>query len=352
MKPVPVRVLAELCGGHVEGDPERLIKGVADLHVAGPDDLCFLSNLEYLDRARATNAGALLVSQSIETAASQIVVKDVRLAFVKLATYFFPRPQATEHRIHPRATIEEGAVLEAPVDIGPNVVVEAEAKIGSGSVLMGGVFVGARTRIGRDCVLHPNAVICQGVVLGERVTIQSGTVIGGTGFGYAREGDRWMYFPQVGTVVVEDDVEIGVNCAIDRAAIGVTKIGRGTKIDNLVHLAHNCTVGTDTVIAAGSFFSGGVKIGSRVMIAGHVLSTGHLSIADDVKVGGNSGILHDIVEPKEYMGWPLMEKGRWFRTMRVMEGLIELRDEVRRLSAAQQRGGDARGLEGTAGHEG
>jgi UDP-3-O-[3-hydroxymyristoyl] glucosamine N-acyltransferase len=133
-------------------------------------------------------------------------------------------------------------------------------------------------------------------------------------------------------VLLEDDVEIGCNCAIDRAAIGTTSIGRGTKIDNLVHFGHNVTVGSDTVIAAGSFFSGSVKIGSRVMIGGHTCSAGHLKIADEARIGGNSGLLRDVPEGKDYMGWPLMEKSRWIRTMRAMEGLLELRQEVRRLA--------------------
>ena len=333
MKPVTVASLAELAEGKGVGDGARMIGGVADLHLAGPDRLCFLSDPAYAEQARATAAGALLVAQPIETSAVQIVVANPRLAFVKIATYFHPRPRAEVHFVHPRAFVDQGVELEPPVAIGPNVVVETGVRIGSGSVLQAGAVVQQGARLGRDCVLHPNVTICPGVVLGDRVTIQAGTVIGGSGFGYEREEDAWVAFPQIGTVVLEDDVEIGCNCAIDRAAIGATRIGRGTKIDNLVHFGHNVTVGSDTVIAAGSFFSGSVKIGSRVMIGGHTCSAGHLKIADGARIGGNSGLLHDVPEAKDYMGWPLMEKSRWIRTMRAIDGLLDLRLEVRRLGA-------------------
>ena len=332
MKPVSVANLAKLVGGTVHGDGAKIICGVADLHLAAPDQICFLSDVSYADRARTTNAGALLVAQPTETKAAQVVVADPRLAFVKVVGYFHPRPKATEQNVHPRAFVADGVELEAPVEIGPNAVVETGVRMGRGSVLMSGSVVQKGARIGRDCVLYPIVTICAGVVLGDRVTIQAGTVIGGSGFGYAREDDKWIAFPQIGTVVLDDDVEIGCNCAIDRAAIGTTRIGSGTKIDNLVHFGHNVTVGSDTVIAAGSFFSGSVQIGSRVMIGGHTCSAGHLKIADGARIGGNSGLLHDVPEAKDYMGWPLMEKSRWIRTMRAVDGLLELRQEVRRLA--------------------
>jgi UDP-3-O-[3-hydroxymyristoyl] glucosamine N-acyltransferase len=323
--------LAERVGGRVVGDAGRRITGVGDLRSAGPEQLGFVRDLKYRDLARASGAGALLVPEPLETQAAQIVVANVPASFARIATVFFPLPRATSQRVHPTAVVDPGAVLESPVDVGARVVVERGARVGAGSVLKAGVTVGEGCRLGRDCVVFPGVVLYPGVTVGDRVILHANCVLGSDGFGYAPDGPRYVKLPQLGSVEIGDDVEIGAGTTIDRGALGVTRVGRGTKIDNLVHVGHNCTIGEDVAIAGFCAFSGSTVIGDRVAIAGHVVSSGHLKVADDVKIGGNSVIYFDLDQAGEYVGYPLQEKRQWFRTLRVLDKLLELQQDVREL---------------------
>ena len=327
-----IEALATLVGGRVLGDPTRLIHGPAMLETAGPEHVAFLRDPKYRDRARDTRAGALLVTEAIPTAATQIVVADTNIAFAKISGYFFPPPLAKSHAVHPTVVVGEGCELEAPVAIGPRVVIGNGVRIGAGTTLMPGVTVGDGVTIGRKCVLYANVSLYAGVTLGNQVTIHAGSVIGADGFGYANEAGKWIRFPQIGTVVIGDDVDIGANCAIDRGAIGATRIGRGTKIDNMVHVAHNCVFGNDCAIAAGSFFSGSVVLGDRVTVAGHTVFGGHLKIGNDIRIGGNSGVLEDLSEPGDYMGWPLLPMREYVATRRAMRDLAQMRADWRKRS--------------------
>ena len=188
---------------------------------------------------------------------------------------------------------------------------------------MAGVSIGDGTTIGRDCVLYPRAVLYHDVELGDRVIVQSGSVVGSDGFGYAREGNVWLKVPQLGGVRIADDVEIGAGCAIDRGTLGTTQIGPRTKIDNLCHIAHNCVIGADVVMAAGAGIAGSTTIGDRCVFAGNVGVSGHLRIAADVRLGGGTIVLKDMPEAGDYMGHPVMEKRQFLRLLREQRRLVE-----------------------------
>jgi UDP-3-O-[3-hydroxymyristoyl] glucosamine N-acyltransferase len=325
-----VSSLAALVGGRVVGDGARAITGVADLRSAGANPRGVVRDQHYRAAALKSAAGALITYEAIEATAAQIVVADVGLAFARVAQHFHPTPRAERHAVHARAVVADGAELEAPVEIGAGAYV-GRSRIGAGTIVMPGAHVGDRCEIGRDCVLFPRAVCLDGVVLGDRVVVHAGTVIGSDGFGYARDGHKYVKVPQVGMVRIGDDVEIGANCTIDRGAIGDTRIGARTKFDNLCHIAHNCVIGEDCAFAAATLLAGSTMVGDRVTLAGHVVVAGHLSIVSDTRVGGNSGVMRTIDKPGDYMGHPLLDKMKFFRTFAAMRRLVELEEAVEEL---------------------
>ena len=327
-----VTSLAALVGGSVEGDGGRSISGVADLRTAGPEHIGFVRHKQFKDLARDTRAGAVLVAELLETEAAQVVVPNVTAAFAKVALHFHPVPKATQHEVSKSASVDPDAKIVEPVQIAANVVIEAGARLGAGTVVMAGAVVGAAARVGADCVIHPNVVVYPGVTIGDRCILHAGCVIGADGFGYAADGDRLVKFPQMGTVVVEADVEIGANTSIDRGALGVTKIGARSKIDNLVQIAHNCVLGEDCALAGNCALSGSTILGDRVRFNGHVVSAGHLTVCSDVNVGGNSALVKDVTEPGDYMGYPLQKVNQWARMLNVLGRGGELRDLLKKRS--------------------
>ncbi|MBK8980623.1 MAG: UDP-3-O-(3-hydroxymyristoyl)glucosamine N-acyltransferase [Planctomycetes bacterium] len=332
-----VRSLAALVGGNVVGDPGLEIDGVGDIRFAGPRQLGFLRSERLVAMAETSSAGAVLVPSRLELPMTQIVVADPSTAFARIAARFHPRPTATEHAVHPTAVVAADARLEPPVRIGPHVTVGAGARIGAGTILEPGVHIGAQVRIGRDCLLHPRVVVYDGATIGNRVIVHAGTVLGADGFGYARGDDEWIKVPQIGNVVIEDDVELGANVTIDRGTIGTTRVGRGTKIDNLVHLGHNCEIGARCAIAGLSAFSGSTAVGNDVVIGGHTVVAGHLKVAAGVRIGGNSVLLSDVTEPGDYMGYPLQKRMRWGRTLWVLRHLVDMRGLLRHLDRIDRR---------------
>ncbi|MCK5943880.1 MAG: UDP-3-O-(3-hydroxymyristoyl)glucosamine N-acyltransferase [Planctomycetes bacterium] len=315
MTEVSVASLAELVGGRLIGDGERRIVGLCDLRQPAPDRIGFVRHARYQEAARQTTAGALLSKEEFETPASLIVVADVDVAYAKVAMHFHPLPLATEHAVHPTASVHPEAELESPVHVGPNASV-GRCRIGAGTAIMAGAAIGDGARLGRDCLVHANATVGHDVVMGDRVILQPNAVVGSDGFGYAREGATWHKVPQLGTVVLGDDVEVGSNSAIDRGTLGATRIGARTKLDNLVHIAHNCNIGEDVVMAAGAMVAGSTTLGDRCVLAGQVGISGHLKIAADCRFAGDTVVLRDVPEPGDYMGHPMMTKRRYLRLMR------------------------------------
>jgi UDP-3-O-[3-hydroxymyristoyl] glucosamine N-acyltransferase len=321
MTEITVAALAELVAGRLIGDGGRRIIGLGDLRTAGPDRIGFVRDARDHGAAKATRAGALLSAAELATTASQIVVDDVDVAYAKVAMHFHPVPRALVHSVHPSAVIDPQAELETPVVIGPRVVV-GRSTIAAGTVLMAGVVVGDGCSIGRDCLLHPNVTVYQGTQLGQRVIVHANAVLGSDGFGYAHERGRWLKVPQLGGLVLDDEVEIGAGTAIDRGTLGHTRIGARSKIDNLCHIAHNCVLGTDVAIAAGCGIAGSTTIGDRCVFAGNVGISGHLQIASDVRLGGGTIVLKDLPKSGDYMGHPVLEKRRFLRLLRVLRGLV------------------------------
>ena len=321
MTEASVAELAQLVAGRLLGDGDRRIVGLGDLRTAGPDRIGFVRDARYAAAAKATRAGALLTESELATAASQIVVDDVDVAYAKVALRFHPVPRAMCHEVHATAVVDPAAVLEEPVQIGPRAVV-GKSRVGAGTVVGAGVVIGDGCSIGRDCFFHPNATVYGGVQLGQRVLVHANAVLGSDGFGYAREAGRWIKVPQLGTTIIEDDVEVGAGTTIDRATLGVTRIGARTKIDNLCHIAHNCTIGQDVAIAANCGIAGSTSVGDRCVIAGNVGISGHQTIGPDVRLGGGTVVLKDVTEPGDYMGHPLLEKRRFLRLLRVLRGLV------------------------------
>lgn len=325
-----VASLATLVGGRVVGDGSRLIRGVSDLRRAGPDQIAFLRDLKYRDAARQTAAAALITAEPIDCLAAQIVVADVGVAYARIALALHPVPRAIEHRIHPTAVIDPAAELIAPVDVGPHVVI-GRSTIHPGCVLMAGVTVADDCVLGRDVVLYPKVSVYQNTKIGDRVVVHANSVLGSDGFGYAREGTQWLKLPHLGELVVGEDVEIGANVAIDRGALDATRIGPRTKIDNTCHIAHNCQIGADCALAAGCMVAGSTVIGDRVMLAGHVVVAGHLRVVSDVRLGGATILLEDVLESGDHMGYPVQEKMRHLRNRRAMRDLADIRTTVEHL---------------------
>jgi UDP-3-O-[3-hydroxymyristoyl] glucosamine N-acyltransferase len=241
-------------------------------------------------------------------------------------------PTAKETSLHPSAFIDLEAKIADPVVVGPHAVIEKGVQVGAGSHVMAGAFLGRGVIVGRDCVIHPQVCVYPGVRIGDRVQLHAGVVLGSDGFGNARRPDgSWQRIPQVGTVVVEDDVEIGANSCIDRATFEETRIGRGTRIDNLVHVGHNCELGEHNAVAAQAGFSGHTFLGNRVRVGGQAGFAGHQKICDDAVIGAKAGAFSDVEVPAFYLGAPMRPAREFWRLHAELARLPELRKELRSL---------------------
>ena len=323
--------LAERLGCRLEGDGRLEISAVRGLEDAGPHDLSFVAHERYLPCLRASAAGAVILAEGwppVERAALR--TPNPVLAFARALTLLHPLPTPSPG-IHPTAVVAPDARVAADAIVGPHTVLGPGVEVGAGTMLDAHVTVGAGVRIGAGCRIFPQVVLRDGVLLGDRVIVHSGTVIGADGFGYARDGQRYVKIPQIGRVVIENDVEIGANVAVDRATLGETRIGRGTKIDNLVHIAHNVRVGADTVIAGQSGIAGSSRIGSRVTMAGQVGVVDHVEIGDDVIVGSQAGVTKDIPAGSVVLGSPAIPHIEFKRQVAAVARLPEMRKLLRTL---------------------
>ncbi len=320
---MPVLTLADLqarLGGVIRGDASVRLSGAASLAHAGPEQLGFLLGGKYLGQAAASRAGALIVPEGLDTASLRqacLVVANPHAVFAQALAMLHPEP-GLPAGIHPAATIAADAEIDAEARIGPGVVVCAGARVDAGSVIHAGCVIGPGARIGRDCLLHPRVVVQHGCVIGDRVILHPGCVIGADGFGLAWEKDpapgRWSKVPQVGRVILEDDVEVGANTTIDRGALDDTVIEQGAKLDNQIQVAHNCRVGRHTAIAACAGIAGSAKIGAYCQIGGAALILGHIDICDRVTVSAGTFVTKDIKESGTYTSvLPFMRHEDWLR---------------------------------------
>ena len=332
-----LRDLAEYVGGRVIGDGSVVISRVLPIEEAGHGDITFLANPRYARFIAASKASAVIVAPQVVGAdlataeRSFLEVAQPYVAFAKILQLFAP---SAEYRreIATSAHVEPTAKLGANVSVYPNVYVGKNAKVGDRTVLLPGVFLGDRVEVGNDCLLHPNVVVRDRCRLGNKVILHAGVVIGSDGFGYAGSGDQRIKIPQVGIVEIEDNVEIGANATIDRATLGRTLICRGAKIDNLVQIAHNVTVGENSVIAAQAGIAGSTKLGKNVTLAGQVGVVNHIEIGEGATIGPQSGV------PQSVPAGALLSGGigvaphhQWLKVMTLLPQLPKLWNLVRTL---------------------
>jgi UDP-3-O-[3-hydroxymyristoyl] glucosamine N-acyltransferase len=327
--------------GDTEGDGDIPIQRLAKIEEAGEGDLTFLANPKYAKYLSSTKASAILVARNVEYKELRqrkrpivlVRVDDPYAAFARLIDVFHPSTAALPSGIHPSAMVARSAVIGKDAAIGAHVVIGERCRIGHGAVLWHGVVVGDDGEVGDRSVIYPNVTLREQCKVGKRVIVHSGTVIGSDGFGFAPKADgTYEKIQQRGIVVIEDDVEIGANCAIDRATIGETRIKRGAKLDNLIQVAHNVVIGENTVIAAQTGISGSTKIGNGCIIAGQVGFVGHIEIADKTTVAAQSGVHKSVKEPgKTFFGYPALEHHERLRIEAALRQLPELITTVRAL---------------------
>ncbi len=326
-----LKEIAEYLGGVIRGDENHLINGLAPLETADPDKITFLANPKYASKVATTGAGAVLMSPGTESFGRNVIeVSNPYLAFAKLLTLFYVQ-KAEPLGVMNGSIVAPDASLEENVTIHPGAVLSSGVKIGKGSVIYSGAVIYQDVEIGNDTTIHANAVIRERCRIGSRCVIQPGAVIGSDGFGYAPDGTAYYPIPQIGTVVLEDDVEIGANSCIDRAALEITLIKRGTKLDNLVQVAHNCTIGEECIIVSQVGISGSTKIGNHVTLAGQAGVAGHLTIGDNVMVGAQSGVPSSLPPNAGYSGTPAIAHNEWLKAVSIIPRLPELKRALRAL---------------------
>ncbi len=328
--------LAVRFGLTLRGDPDATIDRVGTLAAAGPDALAFLANPLYRKYVATSRAGAIIVApDNADGCPGNVLVSDNPYAdYARIATELHPAPSRPPG-VAPGAFVAPGVEVPASAHVGHGAVVEEDAQLGERVVIGPGCLVGRGVTLGDDCELVANVTLCQGVRLGHRVLVHPGAVIGSDGFGIARDGERWIKVPQVGSVQIGDDVEIGASTTIDRGAIDDTVLGDGVKLDNQIQVAHNVEIGDHTVIAACSGISGSTRIGKRCMIAGAVGFVGHLDIADDVIITGQTMVNRSIGEAGVYSSaLPMDEAKRWRRNSARFR---QLDDIAKRLKAVEKK---------------
>ena len=330
--------LANLVDGRVVGDSGLSIGSVASLGAAGEGEIAYVEDEKLFTDASRSRASCLLVPEQFtgvddERQAGQalIVVSRPKLAFALIAEVLHPLRQR-EPSIHPTAVIAETADIALTAYVGPHTAIGEYSRVGVDTQIEAGVVIGANVTVGTGCVLHPNVILYDGVTLRDRVVLHAGVCIGADGFGYVRDDLGYHKFPQVGTVVIEDDVEIGAHTTVDRGALGRTRIGRGTKLDNMVHVGHNCDIGERVVIAAQTGISGSVTIEDDCVIGGQVGFGDHIRVQSGAVIGSKAGVLPGkIVRPGVWWGIPIQPLGDYKRLNAHLQRLPQLRDEVKEL---------------------
>jgi UDP-3-O-[3-hydroxymyristoyl] glucosamine N-acyltransferase len=335
--------IASRIDGRVRGDAGRRITGIKPLDQAGPEDLSFVAHARYRRAASASRAAALIATEEdIGLGRDLILVKSPYVALAAAMGLFYAETRPAPG-ISPQAVLGEGTRLGRDVSIGPFVVLGRNCSVGDRSALLPGVVLGDDVQIGEDSVLHPGVVVYARSVLGSRVIVHASSVVGSDGFGYGDEGGIRAKIPQVGNVIIEDDVEIGACSAIDRATFGSTVVGRGTKIDNLVQIGHNVVIGEGSILVAQSGIAGSTRLGRGVILAGQSGAAGHLSLGDRVVVGAKSAVLQDVPPGSFVVGHPATDHRAWKRTQAALRRLPDLLHAVARLESRRDRPGGVRG---------
>ena len=317
--------LAILVGGKVEGDGTLEVEGIDSLEDAGEGEVTFLAELRHAPRLEKTRASAAIVPPSLPPFSKPVIrTPNPYLAYAKVQAFFQHRPYVPRG-VDPRAFIGQGVKLGRDVSIYPFVYIGDGSEIGDRAVLYPGVYLGESVQVGEESILFPNVVVMNRCLIGKRVILHPGTVIGSDGFGFAREGARYVKISQVGVVIIEDDVEIGANCAVDRAAMGKTWIKRGVKTDNLIQVGHNVIIGEDTVLVAQVGIAGSTEVGNRVALGGQVGVVGHIKIGDGAMIGAQAGVGQDVAPGQVLSGSPAFPHREWLRAQAIFPKLPEMR---------------------------
>lgn len=328
--------IAAIVGGTLQGEPDILITGAASVEEAEPGDIVFAESERFRDKALQSPASAVLISTALapEVASKPLIcVENARLSFVQLLEAF-AFPLSASPGIHSTAQIADDVTIGEACSIGAHVTVETGVVLGSHVVVMTGARIGANCRIGDDTILYPNVVLYPGISVGRRCLLHAGCVIGSDGYGYVQVGRALKKIPHLGTVEIGNEVEIGANTCIDRAKTGATVIGSGTKIDNLVHIAHNCRIGQYCLIIAQVGIAGSTEVGNGVVLAGQVGLKDHITIGDGARVGAQGGVISNIPAGATYSGYPARPHAE---KMREYAASAALPDTIKRIRALEKR---------------
>jgi UDP-3-O-[3-hydroxymyristoyl] glucosamine N-acyltransferase len=329
--PYTVAEIAKLLGAEILGDAALVLKRFAPADRAQPGDLTFAENESYLARAEQSAASAIIIDGPATSSSKTLIrVPNARVAFAKVLPLFFPEP-AFVAGIHPTAIVPASARVDATAHIGPYCILGEKVRIGPRSVLQGLNHVGADCLLGEDVNLFPNVTLYPRTEVGNRVRIHSGTVVGSDGFGYVLDNGIHRKVPQIGNVIICDDVELGANVTVDRGALGPTIVGKGTKIDNLVQIAHNVTVGEHCIIVSQAGIAGSTKLGNYVILGGQVGLAGHLKIGNRVSVAAQSGVMNNIPDGEKWIWTPAQPDRQAKRQMIALQQLPELFRRVKAL---------------------
>lgn len=326
-----LKVIAKQLNGKIIGDDTLLIDGVATIDEAKEGEISFVTHPKYEKKAAATLASVLIAKKVFDgIPKTYLIVEDPYFSFAKLLTFFHP-PKRMQAGIDPGAHIGKEVSIGEGVSIGTSATIEDSVVIGNQVQIGAGSFVGEGSQIGEETQIYPNVTIREGVEIGQRVIIHSGTVVGSDGFGFAFHDGRYHKVPQVGGVIIEDDVELGANVTIDRGTLGHTIIGRGTKMDNMVHVGHNVTIGNDSILVAQVGVSGSVTIGHHVTLAGQAGVVGHLTIGDHVVAAAKTGVSKDVPSGEQISGFPHFSHKDWLKSQASLRHLPNLQQQVRSL---------------------
>ena len=328
-KSLKLQQIAELVGGELIGDREVVITGVAGIKEAGKGDITFLSNARYLPFLKQTQAAAVITSKDTVFKDKPLIrAANPSQAFNKVISFFIPTPFSKSSGVHSTAVIGKNVQLGKEVSVGPHAVVEEGASIGDNTILEAGVFIGRNTKIGKDSHVYPNVTIREEIEIGDRVIIHSGTVIGSDGFGYETIEDVHVKIPQLGSVLIESDVEIGANVCIDRGRFKKTWIKKGTKIDNLVQIAHNVVIGSNSLIVSQAGISGSAELGENVIVAGQVGIVGHVTVGDGAIIAAGAGVTKSVPAKMTMFGRPARPMAEQKRILALIARLPELFKEI------------------------
>jgi UDP-3-O-[3-hydroxymyristoyl] glucosamine N-acyltransferase len=332
---ITLKELAGIVGGDVSGDGSIMIHGVAGIKEAAAGDITFLASPRYEKFMNTTQASAVIAPPGTPSHGKPLVLSEKPyLSFVKAVEFFVPDKNNYPRVVHSTAVIDDSAVLGSEVGIGACAIIEAGAKIGDGTIVLAGTYIGRDTEIGQDCLVYPNVTIREDVKVGDRVIIHSGAVIGSDGFGFAKNGDEYRKIPQIGNVVIEDDVEIGANVTIDRATTGTTHIGKGTKVDNLVQIAHNVVIRENCILVAQVGIGGTTEIGKGATLAGQAGAVGHIKIGDGAVVAAQAGVTKSVPANTMVSGYPAREHNQ---AKKIYASFQKLPDLIKRVADLAER---------------